>query len=66
MVFSAHLQQTSDGEWQACSQEMGACASGLSPENALDQLRDEIRYRLEWCPCTSVGDDYVELEVIGI
>jgi hypothetical protein len=37
----------------------------LSPANALDALRDEIRYRLELCPCTGVGDDYVELDVVS-
>jgi len=42
------------------------CSSrGLSPSNALDSLRDEIRYRLELCPCTSVDDSFVELEVIS-
>jgi hypothetical protein len=40
-------------------------AAGLSPTNALDALRDEIRYRLELCPCTTVNDDYVELNVLS-
>src|ERR1043166_5733422 len=42
---------------------MNCSASGLSPTNALDMLRDEIRYRLELCPCTTVNDDFVELNV---
>jgi hypothetical protein len=43
-----------------------ACSGkGLSPTNALDALRDEIRYRLELCPCTTVNDDYVELNVVS-
>ena len=44
---------------------MNCSASGLSPTNALDSLRDEIRYRLELCPCTTVNDDFVELNVIS-
>jgi hypothetical protein len=42
---------------------MACVARGLSPTNALDALRDEIRYRLELCPCTTVNDDFVELNV---
>ena len=42
---------------------MACNASGLSPTNALDMLREEIRYRLELCPCTTVNDDFVELNV---
>lgn len=44
---------------------MDCQATGLSATNALDALRDEIRYRLELCPCTTVNDDYVELNVIS-
>ena len=44
---------------------MNCSASGLSPTNALDSLRDEIRYRLELCPCTTVNDDFVELNVVS-
>ena len=40
-------------------------ATGLSPTNALDSLREEIRYRLELCPCTGVSDDFVELDVVS-
>ena len=27
------------------------------------KLRAEIRYRIEWCPCTGVDEDYVQLEI---
>ena len=46
-------------------ESMACSAQGLSPTNALDSLRDEIRYRLELCPCTTVNDDYVELNVVS-
>jgi hypothetical protein len=32
-------------------------------EEALAKLRNELRYRLEYCPCTGVTDDFVELQV---
>ena len=41
------------------------CLSRASTEKeALEKLRAEIRYRIEWCPCTGVGDDYVQLEIV--
>lgn len=63
MKYSVTLQSGEGGEYVATCAEMGISAQGLSPSNALDALRDEIRYRLEMCPCTSVGEDYVQLDV---
>jgi len=34
-----------------------------SESEALERIRPEIRYRLEWCPCSGLTDDYVRLEV---
>src|SRR5206468_6855144 len=34
-----------------------------SEAEALEKIRAEIRYRIEWCPCTGVDEDYVQLEV---
>ena len=32
-------------------------------EEALTKMCDELQYRIEWCPCTGVSDDFVELQV---
>ena len=41
-----------------------ACISRASTEaEALEKIREEIRYRIEWCPCTGVEDDYVQLAI---
>jgi hypothetical protein len=61
MKFHARVEAGEQGEYVAYCDAMGASATGLSPSNALDALRDEIRYRVELCPCTSVGDDWIEL-----
>ena len=53
-----------DGFVAEC-ETMACSATGLSPTNALDALHDEIRYRLELCPCTTVNDDYIELNVVS-
>jgi predicted RNase H-like HicB family nuclease len=54
-----------DGGYVASCEDPQCSGRGLSPANALDALRGEIRYRLELCPCTGVSDDYVELDVVS-
>lgn len=66
MKFPCTVKKLMDGGWLARSlgSEVGNVeASGPSRELALEALSQEIRYRLEWCPCSSVADDFVELEV---
>ena len=65
MKFQASVETGSDGGYIATCDDPQCTGHGLSPANALDALREEIRYRLELCPCTDVGDDYVELEVLS-
>lgn len=52
-----------DGEYVAECAEMNLTTRALSPTNALDAMRDELRYLVELCPCTSVGEDFIELEI---
>lgn len=61
MLFNARIEATEDGSYQASCSDPMVSARGLTPSSALDQLRAEIRYRLEMCPCSSVDDDYVQL-----
>jgi hypothetical protein len=35
----------------------------ISREAALATTRSELRYRSEYCPCTGVTEDFVELQV---
>jgi hypothetical protein len=66
MKVQGTLKRLVDGDWhaQALGSEVGNIeASGRSKELALHNLREEITYRLEWCPCSSVEQDYVKLEV---
>ena len=58
------MEAGGDGFVAEC-ESMACSAKGLSPTNALDALRDEIRYRLELCPCTGVTGDFVELDVVS-
>ncbi len=44
--------------------EVPVCMSRARDEQtALARIRDEIRYRIELCPCSGVDDDYVQLEI---
>ena len=65
MKFEATVEAGAGGGYVANCEEPQCSGHGLSPTNALDSLREEIRYRLELCPCTGVGDDFVELDVVA-
>jgi hypothetical protein len=64
VIFSASVSE-SGGEYEATCAEMGISVYGLSQASALDMLREEIRYRIEFCPCTTVNDDFVQLNVLS-
>jgi hypothetical protein len=64
--YRAAVKRLSGGEWYArCVAAPGgpAAAQAISRDAALERLRDEIRFRLELCPCSAVADDYVVLDV---
>ena len=61
MKFDVTVETAGDGSFIASCGDPQCSAQGLSPANALDALRQEIRYRLELCPCTSVDDGFIEL-----
>ena len=37
--------------------------SGFSREQAVADMRNELQYRSEWCPCSGASADTVELQV---
>ena len=65
MKFEATVEAGADGGYVASCEDPQCSSHGLSPTNALDALREEIRYRLELCPCTTVDDTFVELNVVS-
>jgi hypothetical protein len=65
-IYRARLGREADGTWIAAAIELPHCWSrGGSADEALARLRDEVRYRIEFCPCSGVPDDFVTLEVVG-
>ncbi len=65
MKFEATVEAEADGSYVASCVSPQCSSHGLSPANALDALREEIRYRIELCPCTGVSDEFVELDVVS-
>ena len=62
MRYKATLSCDEDG-CEASSEELDVTVRALTADSALAMLRAEIRYRIEWCPCTGVDDDFVELDL---
>jgi hypothetical protein len=65
MRFEVKVESDSSGGYTASCEDPQCTGHGLSPSNALDQIREEIRYRMELCPCTTVNDQFVELDVVS-
>ena len=62
MRFDVKIESAGDGGFVASCEDPQCSGHGLSKANALDALREEIRYRLELCPCTTVDDAFVEFD----
>jgi hypothetical protein len=66
MRFPCTITHRADGRWTAAATDetIGAVeVTADDREDALSKLRNEIRYRIEYCPCSGVGDDFVELDL---
>jgi len=66
MRFPVTLKRLIDGKHQVRCIGTAAgdvCVVAGTREEALERARDEIRYRIELCPCSTVAEDYVELDV---
>ena len=64
--FPATVKKLIDGTYQVRS--IGTIAGevsvlGNTREEAIARATEEIRYRLEWCPCSAVSDEFVELDL---
>lgn len=66
MRFPVTIKQLIDGNWIAKSS--GTIAgnverTGASKDEALARISAELRYRIEWCPCSGVTPEFVDLDV---
>ena len=66
MKASCTLGRMRNGTWlvRHSSSALGTVkVSDSSREEALTKMRNELQYRIEWCPCSGVSGDTVELQV---
>jgi hypothetical protein len=66
MRFACTIKQLLDGDWLArCVGDLVGVVEVLASHRqaTLDQLLSEVRYRLEWCPCSHLNDEEVVLDV---
>ena len=63
-TYRARLSTDPTGAWVASAIELPNCwSTGVTRVAALERLRREIRYRIEFCPCSGVDDAFVQVEV---
>jgi hypothetical protein len=66
MKATCAITRTHDGGWLARheSAELGVVeVSASSSEEALKKMQRELQHRIEWCPCSGVSGDTVEVEL---
>ena len=66
MKAACTLSRMRNGTWlvRHSSSTLGSVeVSGFSREEALTDMRNELQYRSEWCPCSGASADTVELQV---
>jgi hypothetical protein len=66
MKLTCTVSHLANGKWVA--KHTGSSTgrvevTGLTREEALTKMRNELQYRIELCPCSGVSGDTVELEV---
>ena len=66
MMAPCTLRRMWNGTWlvRHSSSDLGTVeVSGSSRDEALTRMRNELQFRIEWCPCSGVSGDTVELQV---
>jgi hypothetical protein len=66
MKLTCTVSRLANGKWLA--RHVGSYTgqvevTALTREEALTNMRDELQYRIEWCPCSGTSGDTVELQV---
>jgi hypothetical protein len=66
MKLTCTVARLANGKWQArhAGSSTGQVeVTAATREEALTKMRDELQYRIEWCPCSGAWGDTVELQV---
>ena len=66
MKLTCSLSHLANGKWLArhTGSSVGQVeVTAPTREEALTKMRNELQYRIEWCPCSGVSGDTVVLQV---
>jgi hypothetical protein len=66
MKLACTVSRLANGNWLA--QHTGSSTGQVevtapTREEALTKMRNELQYRIEWCPCSGASGDTVDLQV---
>ena len=66
MKLTCTVSRLANGKWLA--RHNGSSTGQMevtapTREAALTKMRDELQYRIEWCPCSGASGDTVDLQV---
>ena len=66
MIAPCSVSRMRNGTWvvRHSSSTLGTVeVSAPSRKEAVTKMRNELQYRIEWCPCSGASGDTVELQV---
>ncbi len=66
MKLTCTLSHLANGKWLARHTRSSTGqveVTAPTREEALTKMRDELQYRIEWCPCSGASGDTVVLQV---
>ncbi len=66
MKLTCTVSRLANGKWLAWhtgSSTGQVEVTAATREEALTKMRNELQYRIEWCPCSGASGDTVELQV---
>jgi hypothetical protein len=66
MKLTCTVSRLASGKWlarHAGSSTGQVEVTAPTRDEALTKMRDELKYRIEWCPCSGAWGDVVELQV---
>ena len=67
MYFPSTIRRTSDGRWSVRHESDGIGSleiTAATREQATEKLRQEIRYRLELCPCSGETYQHIDIQIV--
>jgi hypothetical protein len=64
MKYQVRLQRVTSGRIIAYCDDPKCSAGAPTRQEVLEKIKGEIRYRLEYCPCSTLRDGTIEVEVV--